>query len=233
MADILNELTGRASGKVGNLVYRITNGKTSLCSPPLKPKASTKPEVIARKNKFKMACRLASAINHLLFLKYFWKNVGTTSTDDHKSAFSRMIKKNYSLVSDTDLTNLTYVVPTFGFGVTSTAIELTNTEINVTLAALGTDTGINLAVETSAVLACILFAKTPVIDESLAPYEFIWQLSDQQVLSLTNPLSFTAPLSGSKKEIFDAYTTKKAFFALITLDADGNPVQFSTTFHSA
>lgn len=232
MAEILNELTGRASGKVGNLVYRITNGKTSLCTPPLKPKGSTKPEVIVRRNRFALTLKLASAMNKLLPLKYLWKTVIVTTTDEHKSAFSKMIKKNYPYVHEFDLTNLVYLVPTFGFGVTESDITLTNTSITVELDPIGTGQEIDLLIEKKAQLACVLFVDTPATDPDLPKYDFIGQLSDKLVLNLTNPLTFSIPLQGSKTEIFDAYTNKKAFFALITLDALDNPVRFSSTFHS-
>ena len=233
MADILNELTGRASGKVGNLVYRITNGKTSLCTPPLKPKVSTKPEVIARKNRFRLTIKFASAVNKLLPLKYFWKNVIVTTTDEHKSAYSKIIKKNYPYVGEFGLSDLIYLVPTFGFGVTPGTIELANTGISVELDPLGTGEDIDLTVEKKAQLACILFADTPATDLNLPQYDFIWQLSDKVNLNLVSSLAFSIPLTGPKTEIFDAYTNKKAFFALITLDALDNPVRFSGTFHSA
>jgi len=232
MADILNELTGRASGRVGNLVYRIKDGKTYLCSPPLKPKASTKPEVIVRRNRFKLTLMLSSALNKLLPLKYLWKNVNVTTTDEHKSAFTKMIKKNYQYVHEFDLTNLIYLAPTFGFGVTESDITLTNTSITVELDPIGTGEAIDLNIEKNVQLACVLFVDTPATDTNLQKYDFIGQMSDKVVLSLTNPLSFSIPLEGPKSEIFDAYTNKKAFFALITLDALDVPVQFSQTFHS-
>ncbi|MFZ4592144.1 MAG: hypothetical protein ACOYN6_14165 [Ignavibacteria bacterium] len=233
MAEIINELTGRVRGKVGNLVYKITNGKTSLSALSTSHNVDNSPNAIKRKNRFRLTVKFAQAVNKLLQLKYLWKTVVVNANDEHKSAFVKIFKKNYPNISDTALNNLIYLIPTFGFGATSTDITLTDALITVDLAPIGTGQGIDLLVEQNAQLACVLFNHTPVVgDASLAPFEFIWKMSDVVTLSLTNPMSFSFDLEGDKQAIYNAYTVRKAYFALITLDADGVPVRFSATFHS-
>lgn len=233
MAEIINELTGRVRGKVGNLVYKITNGKTSLSALSTGHKVDNSPKAIIRKNKFRLTVKFAQAVNKLVQLKYFWKTVVVNASDEHKSAFVKIFKKNYPNISDTDLNNLIYLIPTFGFGASASATTLTDSLITVDMDPIGTDQGIDLLVEKKAQVACILFNHTPVAgDATLAPFEFIWKMSNEVTLNLTAPLSFTFDLEGDKQAIYNAYTVRKAYFALITLDADGIPVRFSATFHS-
>lgn len=234
MAEIINELTGRVRGKVGNLVYKITNGKTSLSALTTNHYVDNSPEAIKRKKRFKLTVKFSQAVNSLFRLKYFWKTVVVNANDEHKSAFVKIFKKNYPNISDTALNDLIYLIPTFGIGVTHTDISLTNSLITVDLDPIGTGQGIDLSVEKRAQLACVLFNHTPDTgDASLAPYEFICKMSDEVVLNLTNPLTFTFELEGDKQAVYNAYTARKAYFTLITLDDDGVPVRFSATFHSS
>lgn len=233
MAEIINELTGRVRGKVGNLVYKITNGKTSLSALSTSHNYDNSPAAIKRKNRFRLTIKFAQAVNKLLQLKYFWKTVVVNADDEHKSAFVKIVKKNFPNITDTGLNDLVYMIPTFGIGVTATDITITDSLITVDLDPVGTGQGIDLIVEKKAQIACVLFNETPVgTDATLAPYEFVWKMSDEVTLSLTNPMSFSISLEGDQQAIYNAYTTRKAYFAFITLDADSVPVRFSATFHS-
>jgi hypothetical protein len=234
MAEIINELTGRVRGKVGNLIYKITNGKTSLSALTTSHMIDNSPEAIKRKNRFRLTVKFAKAVNKLLQIKYFWKTVVVNADDEYKSAFVKIVKKNFPNITDTALTDTVYLIPTFGIGVTASDITLTNTLITVELDPIGTEQGIDLLVEKKAQIACVLFNETPVgTDATLEPYEFIWKMSNEVTLSLTNPMTFSIALEGDKQAIYDAYTTRKAYLAFITLDANGIPVRFSATFHSA
>ena len=229
MANIQNELTGRASGKVGNLIYRITNGQTSLCSAPLKQKPTTKPEVIARRNRFRTVLRLASSMNSITPLKILWKNTEVFGVKTTLSAFSRMIKKNYPYVSEFGLTDGVYMGPYFGFSITTTDVSLSDSAIDVAIDPIGNAEGIDTAVEKFIALACVLFVSDPV-DQNLPVYDFYQGISSNVVLNLSNPLSFSIAITGDVQEMYNAYDTRKAFLILITTDAQGTPVHFSQTF---
>ncbi|MFA5012427.1 MAG: hypothetical protein WC644_10815 [Ignavibacteria bacterium] len=231
MANITNELTGRASGKVGNLVYRITNGVTSLCSAPLKQKPATDPLVIARRNKFRTALRLASSINRIAALKYLWKNTAVFGVKTTLSAFSRIIKKNYPYVSEYGLTDGVYLGPAFGFGITTTDISLSDSAIEVSIDPIGTQENIDTNVEKFISLACVLFVSDP-NDTNLPVYDFFQGMSSNVVLNLANPLSFSIAINGDVQEMYNSYETRKAFLILITTDNSGSPVHYSQTFVS-
>ncbi len=231
MANISNELTGRASGKVGNLVYRITNGITSLCSAPLKQKPATDPAVISRRNKFRTVLRLASSMNRIAPLKTLWKNTEVYGVKATLSAFSRMIKKNYPYVSEYGLLDGVYLGPSFGFNITTTDVSLSDSAIDVAIDPIGNDENIDTAVEKFISLACVLFLSDPV-DTNLPVYEFYQGLSGNVVLNLANPLSFSIAIKGDVQEMYNAYDTRKAFLILITTDALGNPVHYTQTFVS-
>ncbi len=59
----------------------------------------------------------------------------------------------------------------------------------------------------------------------------LYRLSlNKQAFQLDNPLSFAKSLLKVDQVIFESYTSHKVFGAIITLDADDNPVRFSSTF---
>lgn len=232
MANILNELTGRASGKVGNLVYRITNGVTTLCAAPLKPKPSTKPEVIERRNRFRNTLRLASSMNRIAPLKTLWKNTEILGMRKKLSAFSKMIQKNYPYISVMGVQDSIYLGPDFGFPVSTSTVDVSDELLSVTVEALGNDQLIDTNIEKYISLATVCVLTDPV-DVNLEKLVFYSSISDKVLLNLANPLTFDIDIRGKVREMFNAYDSTKAFFILITFDELGNPVGFSQTFVNA
>jgi len=57
-------------------------------------------------------------------------------------------------------------------------------------------------------------------------YNFI---NKKEVPLYDNPLSFTRALLKADQVIFESYTDHKVYAAIVTLDADNNPVNFSST----
>jgi len=52
---------------------------------------------------------------------------------------------------------------------------------------------------------------------------------ESQEMQLDNPLSFTKALLKADQVIFESYTDHKVYAAIVTLDADNSPVNFSST----
>jgi len=229
MAHIINELTGRVRGKVGNLVYRITTGNTSLCALPTNRKIDNSPPAVVRKNRFKLAVKLAAAVNKLFPLKYFWKLFSEETVDIKKSAFNKIMKKNYPFVTTDGLSDNCYIVPFYGFEADLDTATITDTTLTAELLAIGTGTDIDTNVEKQIQLEVIFFVTSPVIPEH-PPFRFVYLESPKVSLNLVNPLSFTVQLNDVAKGVIADYTVKKAFMALVTFDVDDNPVRYSNTF---
>lgn len=229
MARIINELTGRVRGKVGNLVYRITNGNTSLCALPTGYKTDNSPAGVIRKNKFRIVVKFAKAINSLLSLKHFWKIFSEETADLKKSAFSKMVKKNYPYVSNTSVLDTAYMVPYFGFDADASEVAITDSAITVDIDPLGTSTGIDINIEKNVAVQCVVSLTTPV-DLNMKPVAFFAMESAKVTLNLVNPLSFSIPLVDAETKLINAYTVRKVFLSLVTYDLEGIPVKYSNTF---
>lgn len=231
MARIINELTGRARGKVGNLIYKITNNKTSLSALPTSYRVSNTPEAIERRKRFRMTVKFANAVGKISPLKYFWKNVSLNAEDVHKSAFNKIVKESYSYVTGDALDADINIVPGFGFTAVSTETTLTNSLITLKIAAIGNEEKIDVLIETKVQAACLLFLKDPT-DTRRAAYTFIECLSASTALNLSNPITFTFPIEGAERNLFDAYAVQKAYFTVLTLNDASVPIKFSDTIYS-
>lgn len=229
MARIINELTGRVRGKVGNLIYRITNGNTSLSALPTNRKVDNSTGAVLRKNRFRLTVKFTKAINSLWSLKYFWKIHSDETIDIKKSAFVKIFKKNYPYTSSGVLSDSIYIVPFFGFEADATSVTVNDHDITSVFAALGTGPGIDTSIETKAKLCAVFYFNSPV-DTALSPFYFLALESDVITLSLTNPMTFSIPIVDAEKKLIEAYTDKKLFIAMVTLDDNGNPVHYSDTF---
>ena len=109
---------------------------------------------------------------------------------------------------------------------------MNNTSVTVVLAPIGSSTIIDPAVDITVSLACVLHLSGQT-DQYDVNNRMLHISSVSQPLSLVNPLTFEIDLDDIDKQYFDEYTTKKAFFALVTFDADDVPLHYSNTFHSS
>lgn len=229
MAHIINELTGRVRGKVGNLVYRITNGNTALCALPTNRVIDNSPAAVVRKSRFRIVVKFSKAINSLLSLKHFWKIFSEETIDLKKSAFNKIVKKNYKRVSGTTVLDTAYMVPYYGFNADASEVAITDNAITVEIDALGTSTGIDLNIEKQIAIQCVVCLSAPVILDDI-PVAFFSGESGKITLNLTNPMSFSITLVDAQSGLINAYAGKKVFLALVTYDDDGLPVRYSNTF---
>ena len=123
----------------------------------------------------------------------------------------------------------TFLTPGLGFGIKTTSLNIASSSIQVVTEAIGTTAGIDPAKETTVQLAAILSLSSPA-DETVDDFYLIPLLSSAQTLALDAALTFALPLSNQEQQLYAKYNTRKALFALVTLNADGNPVHYSGTF---
>ncbi|MCX6158461.1 MAG: hypothetical protein NTY74_10840 [Ignavibacteriae bacterium] len=223
-------ILGTLQGTVGDVTFRDRQGDTIVATKPNSFMPGTDALSVARRNRFGMAVKLSHAINYLSDLKHFWKLYGNEGSK-FRTPFNKMVKSSYQTVTDTDITSTTSLVPEIGFEISSTNVTIADTGVTVALAAIGNDKGIDPVVEVGYQLACVVFLKSPT-DEKEVPYYFIHQMSEEGVLSLTNPMTVTIDFDNITGQYFNKYTVSKGLFALITLDGDGQPVRYSNTIQS-
>jgi hypothetical protein len=157
------------------------------------------------------------------------KSLWNAETADGHSAYNLIVGTNYRFVSVDSVLEQAFLTPGLGFGIKTTSINIASSGVQVVTEAIGTNAGVVQASEATVQLATILSFSAPV-DETVDGFFLIPLLSSPQTLALDAALTFSIPLTNQEQQLYAKYNTRKALFALVTLDADGNPVHYSGTF---
>ena len=226
MANLNKQVLGRLSGSIGDIVFRERNGKNIVGLKPSSFNTPEDPASVARRGKFKMAVDVAHAIYQDSKLKSLWK----PGTPAGLSPFNYLVKKNYSSVSPDTPGNFILIVPAGGFPITASDISKSNTQMQVTVDAIGTNNNIDPVVETKIQMLSVLFNSNP-SEEDTAPYAFLTLPSGIITLSLTGQLIFNSPLTGSEGLLFDLYQDHQLYLALVTMDDEEKIIHNSITLN--
>jgi len=155
--------------------------------------------------------------------------VWDAATPNNISPFNGIFKANYHNITKDNVTNTAILAPSVGFRATTSSIDVSNTEVTATLNALGTSSEINTAIETSIIMAGLVYCKG-LLDPNFKEKYFMAFKSDSVSINLATSLSFTITLSDVESQIFDKFSTQKGFLVFVTLDDAGKPVRYSNTF---
>jgi len=227
MARLLTQVLGIMSGSVGDIVFRRRGGRSYVSAHPSGYTPRTDAATVARKKRFKTAVEIAKTINSIPILKAVWPS------DPSKlvSKFQKMVSVNYKLVSGEDLTGQPTLTPNLGFEMTTPAVAITTNAVTFNADALGVGLGIDTSIEKFYTVAGIIVMKSPtdLLSQDITVLKF---RTGQQNLDLINDITVSIPLSGIDQQILAKYTVKRAFFAFLTLDDNGDVVKYSATYGS-
>ena len=227
MATLKKSVLGKVSGAVGDLLFRLRNGKNFIGMRPSSFMPGTDPDSIARRNRFRIDGKFSSAVNSINPLNALWEKF-TPST---MLPFNYIFKLNYYNVIAEDMTDAAQLVPDVGFDVPGPTITMSSSQIQVQTLAIGTGTGIDPLIETDFQLVAVVYMKDKT-DENYQDYMFLQFVFDKQTLSLVDPLTFTIDLSDAQAILYNRYNVHTGYFALLSLDALEEPIHFSNTFIS-
>lgn len=224
MGEINKTTLGRLKGLIGDVVFRQRDGANYVSSRPTGYPETTDPVILARRARFKLTLKFASAINSIEPMRKIWKPYAP----EKGIAYNAMVQSNYIFVNNGVIGDRAMIMPTLGFSANATSLELTETQLTAVFAVLDAESGIDENVERDIYLASVVHLSSPVV-ETDRPYEFLSLLSASQSVDLVNPMTFNIPLDNIEKQIFNAYQSVKIFAALYTTDANDQPVHYSTS----
>lgn len=224
MAQLKKKVLGQVSGAVGDMVFRERYGANYVGLRPGSFIPGTDPASVARRQRFALAAKVGFTLNSIKHLKLLWKKI----TPSGMNPGNFIVKTNYPFVSSTDLSNLLQLTPSNGFGFVVTDSNVDRVRVRTTIDPIGTNTGIDPALEPNLMLTCLVFLTSPV-DLSLAPYSLMAVSSALQATNLATEFTVDANLTNQQQVVFDNYQVTKTFVALVTLDAIGNPMHYSST----
>ena len=225
MAKIRKQILGKISGAIGDVLFRVRNGIAYVGTKPSPYPPSMDIKSVNRRQRFALANKFAKSVNNIMPLKSIWK-INKLPT---QSVYNNIMKRNYHNVAPDDILDTITLVPEVGFSVNVTDVTISQEEIEVTIEAIGENSGIDPVAEPKIQLALVSFFKSP-LNDNLSQYEFMPLLSPELTTSLTAQLTFTIKISDQQAQIFSSYLTNKKFFAIVTLDIDKKVIHYSNTY---
>ena len=225
MATFNKQILGKVQGALGEVTFRQRNGKTYLSTRPGSFIPGSDENSVARREKFSLSIKLASAINSVPLLKSIWDK----NTPADVTTFNHIMRTNYAMIGSGDLSGLVKLIPSMGFNVANPVVTLGPLSVKVNLDAIGNSAGIDITSETAIKLISVLYLSNP-SDSSLSKNEFVKFVSASKPIDLASALEFNIALSDVESQMYSIYQNRKSFFAVVTLDAAGNAVHYSNTF---
>ena len=226
MANVRDRHLGSVQGQVGDQVFKMRGNKSYVAQLPHNSGTEAKDIVIDNRKKFGVAARFSIAVNQISPLKETWD----IYTPNSMSPFNGILKANYPKVTSTDVTDNALIVPFFGgFPVVTTDVTIDGTTVDVAIDPIGTGEEIDTMIEKYIVL-CAVIKCTDGNVEDAEKIMFIPLQSDNVVLNLANPLTFSITLTGAERKTYSSYDTHLTYLAFVTLDESGNPIHFSEGF---
>ncbi len=225
MAKLRKQFLGKVSGKLGDLVFRNTRRTNYISSRPVNFNVPQDEASQNRRTRFAMAGKFSSLITSIPELKLLWQLQAPTGVN----IFNHLVKTNYNLVNPDGLTEIVSLTPPMGWIANSENISVNQNEIKVTIQSIGENSGINTQLEKEIRLFCVISFSNP-INNNLDKTIMLSFSSDKVQLSLTGNLNFQIKLTNQISELMNQYQKRLMLFALVTFDADGNPVSYSKTF---
>jgi len=224
MSEINNGILGKMTGSIGNITGKIRNGKNILALKPSSTTIPTDPESVARREKFAQVVKFAKVVNDHASLKLLWQKM----TPSDISCFNYIVKTNYPSFLNGSHSANTSITPFMGFPVTTSAAVLAQTGINLTVNPLANAYNFNPELETKIKPEVILSFANPVNTALPSSLFYSVELPVSSFVTDTE-ITFSVTFNDYVKALFQQYTANSALVALVTLDNNSTPVNYSQT----
>jgi hypothetical protein len=229
MAKVIDQHLGALRGKMGPQVFKMHGSEAFATRVPHRIIVPPSVETVERRNRFRNTAKMANKVQSIKPMKYIWKNYQIPDEVKNISASNKIIKTIYPKMTGTGPKDTLSIVPDNGFKVIPD-VTVSNSLFTAEIQPLGTSSMIDSNVEVSICMACVGYFSVPVDPDNSAKSRFIGLVSDSILLTLNNSLTFNIELGEYYGQVYDDYSNKKLFFALVTADAKEIPVHFSNTF---
>lgn len=229
MATLKKKLFGNVSGAFGDAVFRQVGDKNYIAQRPAEYKIPDTQDYKDRTTKFGLSVKLAKSIYRLPELKALWEREFPNET----RLFNFIVRKNYPFISPEGISSTPDLLPDENsFSVNVSTALVSESSINVEIAPLNNTGKIDTNIDKRIKLFSVLLLADPV-EQGLPEFNFILMQSEDIVLTVSDPVIFNIVPSQTNSDRILSYGQRKTFFVLITLDDNGVPVNYSSTFYAS
>ncbi len=231
MAKLNDQHLGTLRGALGPQVFKMLFGEAYVARLPRRTLNEPSAETIERRNRFRLCMKFSKSVYGLIKLRPFWDAFIPEGVTKRIPTIAKIAKTSYMSITATDVQDITFLAPDFGFKAVTTSVTIDSSAISVAIDPIGSGEGIDPDIEKFIQLGCVMHLQDP-INGTQTAHRFMNFSSANVVLNLANPLSFSISIDSTHQSIYEAYDTHKTFLIFVTLDANGKPVHFSNTFIS-
>jgi hypothetical protein len=221
MGRLFKPVLGRASGKVGDIVFRYTNGKVFITSHKGVNKISKSTNCVNNRLRFSTVVRFAKAVNKLPDLKQIWTKARTKGG----TGFSQIITRNIKSISQNSITTSNIITPS-GLFIKAKDVALSNT--TVSLSFLLESSGVPLAGLEFKSNFVVSFSEP--VDETNTNRNLVRAAESSVIPSETNYIETSAKYDNTNSQIINMYKKAIVFFAVTRIDTENKVDTFSFSF---
>ena len=228
MAHLRKQVLGQIQGGIADIKIKYRNGKPYVASKPGKFNTGKDPVTLFKKNQGKFIGKLSSVIYKIEILKKIW----SLAEGPKGYTYQQIWARNYRSIKNTDLSGIVTLVPSVGFKIINSTIELgENDKGKLTLPPLGVKIGLNPAIEKKIIATGIVILKN---DNPGSTYEFGFMAinSTPVDLDLTSLVEINIEAKPLTKWYILDFSIKKIYITLITIDESGSPIHCSEVITS-
>ncbi|MCX6158606.1 MAG: hypothetical protein NTY74_11575 [Ignavibacteriae bacterium] len=220
MGRLFKPVLGRASGKVGDIVFRYTNGKVFITSHKGTNKISTSTNCINNRLRFSTVVGFAKTVNKLPDLKHIWAKSRTKGG----TGYSQIITRNINSISQNNITTSNIITPS-GFFLTVKDVVLTNSTVSLSFI-LGSSRVQHSGMEFKSNFV-ISFSEP--VDETNTARALVLAAESNVVPSETEYVDTSAKYDSANSSIINLYKKAIVFFAITRIDAENKSEMFSSS----
>lgn len=225
MAKMKKQALGKISGALGDIVFRNRKNTNYVATRPINYNIPQDIESINRRIKFSYTSNFVSVVNSVPELRVIWESYTPAEMLPHNYIF----KSIYTRVNVDTPNAYTHILPDETIYIPVEEPNVSNDRVEIITDIIGNNSGIDPNMEKQVVVAAVISLNSPV-DNQLNRYHLISLKSSVVNLNLDNPMRFQLDLNLRLIELLSQYNAKFLLYVIITLDAMGNPVNFTRTY---
>jgi hypothetical protein len=212
MGKLVHRVLGDAQGKVGNLVFKLYDGKVYITSHKGFNKISKSSACINNRKKFATAIKFSKAINSLRELKEVWRQ----SNVDGKRTYSKILRSNIDKILNGKLSKLNSISPK-GFKIDAKDLAFNQNSISLSLKINDTENDYsNIPFKLNFVIA--LFTTNKNVEKQFFPY--LGLSVDFAADNISDYKNVTVNFNSAQSELIGMFEKTKVFLALTKTDVE-------------
>lgn len=224
MASLKEKFFGKLSGSFGDYIGIVKGDDNFIARKSSKRRLDTSPKGVERRLKFLACIKASKAITSKSSLHSFWKD----AAGPKQSAYNYCIKKNYPYITGDGTLSGFSVVPGLGFGFSTDTYTRDENGVILSLLQFANPDMFDTEIEKS-IEAYFVFEHYDPEKVDHEKVKFQLRNTIPQPLDLENPLTFSINFDELDNLLFTLYPEVKTHIALCTLNAEGIPVQHSSS----